>query len=427
MLRWIARTAAVCAAGFLSAQICCAQTAKTDDDKSTLHVYVNLVQIPVLVLNGSLHQIPRIPDGSFKVTIEGLGQIHPARIRLEGEDPINLTLLVDRGNVKDDPLWNDLPRSVEPLIQSLRPRDHISFLAMDGCTARRYGPDMAPFDADWIRQTAKTVTDMVPFTGKKQTCPRPLTYWELVTYAAKKLSQFPGRKILVTLGPGAKLDQQLAQQIHGLLTQNSITLFPIIHSSAMTISIPYSVGRQGRGQTQIVPSMVPGVDTDAVQAMTTQAELSGGILLGASTQGFGKSLAQPVDLAGGRYIIEFPRPDKLPPGIHYIQVEDGHPRDLIRIAGISVPIAAPNEMRDATVEHGTLMATKEAAADSGAASHESRQDSDDEKPPAPVTPAALPAPVTAPPSTAQDAATPVPPKSPQPDPADITGDLRPQR
>lgn len=430
MRRWGAKTVGLCAAVWLLAQLCCAQTSAptAQDDKSTLHVYVNLVQIPVLVLNGSQRPVPHIPDNSFRVTIEGLGQIHPARIRMEGEDPINLVLIVDR-SVRDDTLWNDLPKSMEPLIQALRPRDHIAFLAMDGCVARRFGPEMAPFDADWLRQTAKVVTDLPPSKLRgKQLCPKPITYWELVMYAAGKLSQYPGRKILVTLGPGDKLDPQMAQQVHSLLTGNSITLFPIIHSSAMTVSIPYSVGRQGRsgGQTQIMASINPGVDTDAVQAMSTQAELSGGILLGTSYQEFSKTLGQPVELARGRYIIEFPRPDKLPPGTHYIQVADGHPRDFIRIAGISVPIAAPNEMQDPTVEHGALMATGDAAADGGAALHEPAQNSGVEKPPAVVPPVAS-SPGPAPATPTEDSAKPVVPKSPQPDPADITDDLRPQQ
>src|ERR1700754_524914 len=114
MLRWIARTVAVCTAGFLSAQVCCAQASapSAQDDKSTLHVYVNLVQIPVLVLSGSLRPLPGLSDSSFKVTIDGLGQIRPERIRMEGEDPINLVLIIDR-SIKDDTLWNNLPKSLE--------------------------------------------------------------------------------------------------------------------------------------------------------------------------------------------------------------------------------------------------------------------------------------------------------------------------
>jgi|GEM_PF-3455221 len=418
MLRWGARTAGLCVGAWILAQSCYTQTNASTalDDKSTLHVYVNLVQIPVLVLNSSLHPTPRIPDTSFKVSLEGLGQIHPSRIRLEGEDPINLTLIVDRSE-KDDTLWNDLPKSMEPLIQALRPRDHISFLAFDGCTARRFGPEMAPFNAEWMKQTAKVVTDMAPSKLRgKQDCPKLITYWELVMYAATKLSQYPGRKILVTLGPGDTLTSQTAQQVHTLLTQHSITLFPIVHGLAMS---------------GIVPPRGFDSGTNAVHAMTSQAELSGGMLLGTSFRGFGKTLAQPVELARGRYIIEFPRPDKLPPGTHYIQVEDGHPHDFIRIAGISVPIAAPNEMKDPTVEHGPLMASEASAVDSSATSQDLKQDSNDEKPSAaviPSTPAALVAsPPVAIPAITAPAAKPVAAKSAQADPTDITGDLRPQQ
>lgn len=434
MLRWGARTAGLCVAAWMLAQSCCAQAnaPTAQDDKSTLHVYVNLVQIPVLVLNSSLHATPRIPDSNFKVSLEGLGQIHPSRIRLEGEDPINLTLIVDRSE-KDDTLWNDLPKSMERLIQSLRPRDHISFLAFDGCTARRFGPEMAPFDAEWMKQTAKVLTNMAPSKLRgKQDCPKPITYWELVMYAANKLSQYPGRKILVTLGPGDTLTRQTAEQVHTLLTQHSITLFPIVHPLAMRTGMSSVIGRSGN-QPQFMSVTNPALSADALLAMTTEAELSGGMLLPTTYQQFSKTLAQPVELARGRYIIEFPRPDKLPPGTHYIQVEDGHPHDFIRIAGISVPIAAPNELKDPTVQHGPLMASGASAADSSATLHDSEQDSDDEKPPAsvapltPAAPVALPAITSAPAPVAADVVKPVAAKSPQADPADITDDLRPQR
>jgi hypothetical protein len=161
MARFSAQRIALLAACLLP-PLAHAQTAAPQEDPSTLHVYVNLVQIPVLILNSSLHPIARVPDGQFNVAIEGLGRIKPARIRLEGDDPIDLTLLVDR-SVRDDGLWNDLPKSLDPLIQSLQPHDHLTVFAMDGCKARRLGEEMVAFEEDKLRLSVASAMELQPY------------------------------------------------------------------------------------------------------------------------------------------------------------------------------------------------------------------------------------------------------------------------
>lgn len=390
-----------------------AQTAAPQDDPSTLHVYVNLVQIPVLILNSSLHPIARIPDGQFNVAIEGLGRIKPARIRLEGDDPIDLTLLIDR-SVRDDGLWNDLPKSLDPLIKSLQPHDHLTVFAMDGCKARRLGEEMAAFEEDKLRLSMASAMELQPYWAshhKKEECPRPLTYWDMVFYAARRLSQSSGRKLIVTLGPGASINTQGAANIHNVLLNSSISLFPIVHNS--------SSGGLSLASVSLMNS-------DSLISLLSQAEQSGGMVLGATWKSLPTTLAQPVVLARGRYILEFPRPDSLPAGQHHITVADGHPRDFIRSAGISVPVADPKEVENQSMGHGPFVNTAAASASNvpAAVAEQHNPPGTDAAgmPPTAVTPTAV---TMAPPATGTIAGKLPAIANTANDPTDITRDLIP--
>lgn len=429
MLRLMARLIGRCTPALLLASTCCAQTPPTADDQSTLHVYVNLVQIPVLVLNQSLHPTARIPDSSFNITIDGVGRVHPARIRLQGDDPINLTLIVDR-SVQDDSTWDSLPKALGPLISAMQPQDNLSVFSIDGCKAKRVGPEMAPFDEKQLLLTAKTIAEMRPYKRDrhhKDECGKALGYWDMVTYAASRLSHYPGRKLIVTLGPGAMTDSNSAARIQMLLTSSSITLFPIVHASfARSGMLPYAGARQIRSGSQVqdMAMVNPGIDTDAAMTMDRLAEMSGGVLLGTSEKDFAKTLAEPIVLARSRYIIEFPRPDSLPAGEHHILVSDGHPRDFIRPAGISVPIADAKEKRTLVVADATPETNASPATNAAAAREAPTTTSTGTQPAVPMnTPAAQPAVAAAP--AVVSPAKPVAAKPVEADLTDITGDLRP--
>src|SRR5882757_5316314 len=90
------RTVAVraCIWGLLSA---CSVAAQTSEGASspTLHVYTNLVQIPTLVLGHDHKPIARIDERRFFVSLDGGRKFRVTHARLEGDDPISLTILMD--------------------------------------------------------------------------------------------------------------------------------------------------------------------------------------------------------------------------------------------------------------------------------------------------------------------------------------------
>src|ERR1700744_5922254 len=63
----------------------------------TLHVYTNLMQFPTVVLGPDLKPLPPVPRDKFNITIDGGPIFHPTKMRIEGDDPISLAVLLDAG------------------------------------------------------------------------------------------------------------------------------------------------------------------------------------------------------------------------------------------------------------------------------------------------------------------------------------------
>src|SRR5580698_649301 len=60
----------------------------------TLHVYVNLEQVPTLVLSSKLTQIKNIDPSALRLSVNSGPLFKPTHVRLEGDDPISLATLV---------------------------------------------------------------------------------------------------------------------------------------------------------------------------------------------------------------------------------------------------------------------------------------------------------------------------------------------
>ena len=136
----------------LATALCCATLlaqnppAPQSEPIHTLHVYTNLIQIPTLVLGPNRERISKpIPESRFSVSIDGGSWFPATHVRMEGDDAIALSILLDaRGDVADlMPKISDAIASLAP--QSLHTKDHISIYALD-CELISYVRD-APVDS----------------------------------------------------------------------------------------------------------------------------------------------------------------------------------------------------------------------------------------------------------------------------------------
>jgi hypothetical protein len=76
--------------------------------------------------------------------------------------------------------------------------------------------------------------------------------------------------------------------------------------------------------------------------------LTGGVVLATDKSKIPRDLERFTDMLRDRYILEFPRTDNAPAGLHGIDVTIANSNAVIRSTGISVPIADPRILADPT-------------------------------------------------------------------------------
>ena len=409
----------LCALTVLMCRVCPAQTPVIPDEASTtLRIYVNRIQIPVLVLSQYGRSLKPIPASSFRVNLDGVGDVKPSSVRVEGDDPLAIAVIVDASEPSET-TWRDLPKSVETLLHVMNPQDRLTLYGLDGCKAFRFLPEDAPLNATLVHAGVERATAMkghVAVKGRADACTHGLTMADMITHVALKLRAFSGRRMIVTVGAGTSAGIATRMDVlKGLLNANSIMVLPVIHAPAYAdMPMPYLPHRGGA-----VGTVNPGFGSAHV-ALAELSEFSGGRVRYIASHEFGGALAEAVKMARGRYILEFPRPDVLSAGRYRITVTDGNPRDFIRTSGISVPVANGEEIAAArAAAAGTVDARADGIEEQPAASAApgTVEAGAKEFPRAPVAPAVAPA-IAVPSLT---------PTVARPDPTDITGDFAPSR
>src|SRR5258705_648114 len=116
----------------------------------TLHVYQTLIQIPVLVLDPLGAPLEPIDPRRFTISIDSGPRFRPTYVRLEGDDPISLSILLDASGPEDDllPKIDAAIAGLAPL--SLQARDQVSVYALD-CTLIKTLDD-APAEQERLRR-----------------------------------------------------------------------------------------------------------------------------------------------------------------------------------------------------------------------------------------------------------------------------------
>lgn len=401
----------LCVLASLVAMTCACGGQKVPDDDSTLRVYVNRIQIPVMVLSRYGKPMRPIPESSFQVTITGFGTFRPVHVRLEGDDPLAIAVIIDASDAGET-MWRDLPKAFAKLLPVLNPQDRLMLYGLDGCKAFRFLPENVPLNETLVHAGVDSAMAMRAASAKSHvdaSCGKPITMADMLPYVVAQLAKFPGRRMIVPVGGGTGYAARLTD-LKAMLSAESTVMLPVVHTPALAAaSMGYVQGPAG--PVSIVNSGFGSVFGNLAEL----AEYSGGRVRYLANHEFSASLAESVALARGRYILEFPRPDTLAAGHYRISVSDGHPRDFIRTSGISVPAATAEETAAARLAAAGDAAA--AAPTSGTAAVPAVPDEEAHAAPAPVAAAAPASPVAEP---VRAAALPS-----SPDLTDISGDLKP--
>jgi hypothetical protein len=321
------RTVAViaCIWGLLSA---CSVAAQTSENASslTLHVYTNLVQIPTLVLGDDRKPVVRIDERRFFVSLDGGRKLRATHARLEGDDPISLTILMDLSQSSPGIMLSadQAIASLAPL--SLHAKDEVSIYALD-CHLI-HPTDQGATDAATLKRQVDLLLQQSQSRDQRDTkrrCQNPLYLWDSLASIVQTLSNRPGRRVILAVTDGVDRGSRNSWNALRFFAQSrSVAIFGLVQPADLR-------------NTQ---DEVPFDDV---------CQLSGGILLPTSAKDLGKQLAWAVTLIRARYIVEFPRPVSTVGGHYGLDITiSTRPEAFIRPTGIEFPGDDPAILNDPT-------------------------------------------------------------------------------
>jgi hypothetical protein len=317
----------------------CSVAAQTSENASslTLHVYTNLVQIPTLVLGNDGKPIARIDERSFFVSLDGGRKLRATHARLEGDDPISLTILLDLSQSNNGimAVADQAIASLAPL--SLHAKDEVSIYALDCHLV--HPTEQGTTDAATLKRQVGLLLQQSQIRDQrdaKRRCQNPLYLWDSLAIIVQTLSKRPGRRVILAVTDG--------------VDRGSRSSWNALRFSAQTRSVAIFGLVQPTGLRN-TPEEFPFNDV---------CQMSGGIVLPASAKDLGKQLAWAVTLIRARYIVEFSRPVSTVGGDHTLDITIlKKPEAFIRPTGSQSPLDDPAILNNPTTVPPDLSRTPE--------------------------------------------------------------------
>jgi hypothetical protein len=302
-----------------------------DPDVLTLHVYTNTIQIPVLVLGDNQKQIAPIAPDRFKVTFDGGPPFRASHVRLEGDDPISLAILLDMSgpDLEAGTKLEDAIAGLAPL--SLSAQDHVSIYGLD-CEFTRYASEV-PADHAHLKKLVHEALELANDRrhakhGAK--CMSPVQLWDGLAFVTNQLSGTPGRRVILAVSDGLdKGSRNRWNEVRFFAQTSAVAVFGLSY-------VPW------------LPEGFRGVGDVSEDPFRSVCELSGGVVFSANRHDVANRLGAFVAMVRGRYIIEFPRPRNSTKGKHQFVVTIDRSKAFIRATGISVPLPDARELADPT-------------------------------------------------------------------------------
>jgi hypothetical protein len=314
-----------------------AQDVSTPQDEPihTLHVYANLIQIPTLVLGPYREQIKKpIPESRFSVSIDSGQWFRVTHVRLEGDDPISLSILLDASGDTAElmPKIGDAIARLAPL--SLHPKDHVSVYALD-CSLVRSWNDVP---AETVGLKAAVDDALESWTLRRQkrhgaNCRQTVHLWDALAYVVADLYKLPGRRVILVVSDGKdRGSEHRWNDVRVYAQTEGVAVFGV------TSIPPYMVGDNRMFSRLSNENPLPSL-----------CELSGGMMLLTSVRSLEETLTRFTTMLRQRYIVEFPRPANSTAGMHDIRVTIAKGEgNFIRSSGISVPLPDAAVLKDPT-------------------------------------------------------------------------------
>ena len=314
----------------------------------TLHVYTNLIQLPTLVLSEDRKLLPPIQRERFAISLDQGPTFHPTQMRIEGDDPISLAVLLDVSGGHDD-IVTAFTKSFPKLApQFLHPKDHVSIYAID-CALVRSTTDI-PADSDTLKAGIAAVLASPDLHGTQQrgACANSVHLWDAIAKLAGTLGQFPGRRVLLVVSNGRDGKSNVTfSEANTRAIRNSVAIFGIrdwveyVHARQLAAQ-PFN-------RAQLLTPAGGSVNQEDLFDLLCVG--NGGITFNLSQREVAKSLQTFIAMVRGRYILEYPRPDVTVGTLHYVTITVPGTHDFVQSTGIVYPSADPALLADPSTVH----------------------------------------------------------------------------
>ena len=303
--------------------------AAQDDGVQTLHVYTNLIQIPVLVLSPFRLPMKKIASDRFMVSVDSGPRFRATHVRPEGDDPISLSILLDARGPEDDVLQkiDAAIASLAPL--SLQARDHVTVYALECSLVHTLNE--APTDPEGLKRAVSAALQSWRYRKENKhasSCKSTLQLWDAMRFVIEELSHLSGRRVLLAITDGNdKGSRHTWNEVRLFAGTTGVAVFGIVYA-------PYRFD--------------PDRNPSREDAFNSVCELSGGMIFKTDGRDMTQTLKRFVKTVRERYIVEFPRPSNSTAGQHDLVVSIEKMDAFIRPAGVSVPIPDPALLADPT-------------------------------------------------------------------------------
>ena len=310
------------------------QAQEQPTDAYTFHVYEDLVQVPTLVLNRQYESYPNLAPGQFSIELDKGPTFHPRHLRLQGNDPISLALVLDVSDRDGMALANALSAALDQVSPDLlQSEDAVSVYAMDCVLVRSLRNTTATPPTLHAGITNALAAPNLHGTGLRPHCGDSRRLWDTVATVAGDLGTQSGRRVLLIVSDGFdEKSKRTWESARRLASTSAVTLIAI----RPTITLAQVTAAQ-----RDPPFLITREDVLSLLCGET-----GGIDLYATPTSVALDVRRVLALLRKRYILEFARPTNATPGLHSIDVSisDGHA--LVRTSGATFPLQDKTKLND---------------------------------------------------------------------------------
>lgn len=307
-----------------------------------LHVFARLLQIPTVIRDRDKETPPNLTRDQVRITLDDGPQFSPTAIRLEGEDPISLAVLLDVTGSQTktiDALVQSLPALVPT---SLRPtEDSLALFATDCINLHTASASMIGPDSVSLRLSKLLHAEGLHGKKTRGACSGSLKLWDAAASAIYALARTPGRRVLLIVSQGDDANSKLPiSQLANFAASQGVAIFALRDKLEHDTAV--SVGLSRDWHTNALPDH----PTDALEYLASR---NGGLVFNTYTGEIAETLTHFISILHNRYIIEFTAPTQAESGHHRIDVlVPSLEGATVRASGDSAPLPDPAALTDPT-------------------------------------------------------------------------------